>query len=441
MSETGLNKELLSEHKVTVAVITLTLFIIFAAAVSTIIIVIVIGPKPAASSDSTQYFNGSFRILNLNFTSDYKQTNSAAFKTLADQIKDLLSSTFQNSSLKNQFNMSQITSLRAGSVIPEFVLLFNNHENNSSSGLVQKIFKENLVTSKTIFDIDATSLQLTEISSTAAQSILSGSETVNIYTVSPTVQTSPQNYSVCGIGGPTKSSAKIVGGTNASPGAWPWQASLHLGGIHSCGASLISDTWLVTAAHCFDWNTDVNAWTVVLGSINLTSGSGLKLEKIIIYENYTSTTHANDIALIKLSTPVNFTQYIRPVCLPDKSNVFADNSSCYVTGWGLLKEEGIKAPPVLQQAEVKIISTGQCSSAAMYGSYIRPSMICAGYANGGIDTCQGDSGGPLVATQSDGSWYLTGIVSFGKGCAAANKPTVYSRVTYLRSWIMAVSGL
>ncbi|XP_063281410.1 transmembrane protease serine 11G-like [Pelobates fuscus] len=435
MPETDLNKDLLSEHKVTVAVISLTVFIIFAAAVSTIIIIIVNGAKPAASSDSTQYFNGSFRILNLNFTSDYKQSNSAAFKTLADQIKDLLSSTFKNSSLKNQFNMSQITSLRAGSVVPEFVLLFNNPENNSSSGLVQKIFKENLVASKTIFDIDATSLQLTEISSTAAQSIFySKPPTSCSYTTIFYILT------VCGIGGPTKSLAKIVGGTNASPGAWPWQASLHLGGIHSCGASLISDTWLVTAAHCFDWNTDVNAWTVVLGTINLTSGSGLKLEKIIIYENYTSTTHANDIALIKLSTPVNFTQYIRPVCLPDKSNIFADSSSCYVTGWGQLKEEGTFSS-VLQQAEVKIISTAQCSSAAMYGSYIGPSMICAGYVTGGIDTCQGDSGGPLVETQSDGSWYLTGIVSFGKGCAVANKPTVYSRVTYLRSWITAVSGL
>ncbi|KAM4807870.1 transmembrane protease serine 11C-like [Rhinophrynus dorsalis] len=242
----------------------------------------------------------------------------------------------------------------------------------------------------------------------------------------------------CGIGGPSQSN-RIVGGTDSVLGAWPWQASLRLNGNHKCGASLISDTWLVSAAHCFDLNKDVNLWTVVLGTIYTSSKSGLKLQKIIIFENYTSATHKNDISLLMLSTPLNFTKFIRPICLPETSDIFADDQSCYITGWGAVRQGG-GISSILQQAEVKIINTDQCSSSLMYGNLIDSSMICAGYVKGQIDSCQGDSGGPL-ATLKSGKWVLIGIVSYGYGCAEVNKPGVYSRVTYMRSWITKHSGL
>ncbi|XP_053317812.1 transmembrane protease serine 11C-like [Spea bombifrons] len=276
-----------------------------------------------------------------------------------------------------------------------------------------------------------------EISDLAAQNLLYAAPT--IITVDPTVQTSPLNFTGCGVGGPTLS-GKIVGGTAASLGAWPWQASLHVNGYHKCGASLISDSWLVAAAHCFNVFSNANQWTVVLGTIYSSSGTRLQVQEIIIHENYTMLTQRNDIALLKLSVPLNFTKYVRPVCLPETSDVFPDNSSCYVTGWGALKEGGGPSS-ILQQAEVKIISTAQCSSAEMYGNKIGPSMICAGYVEGTVDSCQGDSGGPLVAKQSSGTWVLAGIVSFGYGCALPNKPGVYARVSYLRNWITNNSGL
>lgn len=84
----------------------------------------------------------------------------------------------------------------------------------------------------------------------------------------------------------------------------------------------------------------MNAWTVILGTNQLTSGSGLSIKTIVIHENYTSGNIFNDIALIELSFPVYFTQYIQPVCLADTLTAVPDNSSCYVTGWGTLTDGG-----------------------------------------------------------------------------------------------------
>ncbi|XP_018408773.1 PREDICTED: transmembrane protease serine 11C-like [Nanorana parkeri] len=246
-------------------------------------------------------------------------------------------------------------------------------------------------------------------------------------------------YGECGIGGPTASS-RIVGGVPASSGSWPWQASLRLDGKHKCGATLISNIWLVSAAHCFELGKDVDRWTVVLGSISSTPGVGMKVQRIIAYDTFSVENQANDIALLQLSAPVSFKENVRTVCLPKASDNFADGSSCYVTGWGSQQYDGPMST-VLRQAEVKIINSNLCGSTEMYGSTMQPSMLCAGYVEGKIDACQGDSGGPLVSMQNTDKWFLVGIVSFGDECALEYKPGVYSRVTYLRNWITKMSGL
>ncbi|XP_075054438.1 transmembrane protease serine 11F [Mixophyes fleayi] len=344
------------------------------------------------------------------------QAVSLKGETPLTQVK----ATFENSELRDQYNKSEVVKLSQGSVIPEFVLFFKFDNNTMNKNIsVQKIFTENLNNSTgSHFDIDRSSLQVTEIPADLAQNLV---------------------YSGCGVGGPAGLS-RIVGGEAAALGAWPWQASLRLNGNHRCGASLISNTWLITAAHCIALNSALNSWTVVLGTNSLSSGSGLNLQNIIIHENYSSDTHINDIALLKLSNPLNFTKYIQPVCLPETSDHFPDNSSCYVTGWGTLTDGGSLAS-VLQQAKLKLINTTVCGRPEIYGYLILPSMICAGYLEGKIDSCQGDSGGPLVTLQSNNRWSLIGVVSFGYGCALQNKPGVYSSITYLRSWITQKSGM
>ncbi|XP_073457116.1 transmembrane protease serine 11D-like isoform X2 [Aquarana catesbeiana] len=467
-----------SKHRsIIIAVsIIIVLLIIIAAVVSAIVITVIQGTS-SKSGSSLVYYNGSFRVLNLNYTEDYKRSSSLEFQSMAVQIEGFIHSIFNYSELRSEYKKVQVVSLSPGSVIPGFVVTLNFDSLTSKNVSVQKIFSENMRNTSTVqFNIDKNSLQLTEITYDAAQNLVnsipsatylststqSSDQTLFVpsythfststqstgqsvlvpgYTnVRTTAQSTSQTVIDCGVGGPLIAS-KIVGGTDAALGTWPWQASLHLNGNHVCGASLISNTWLTTAAHCFKSNKDVNAWTVILGTNQLTSGSGLSIKTIVIHENYTSGNIFNDIALIELSFPVYFTQYIQPVCLADTLTAVPDNSSCYVTGWGTLTDGGASLPSILQQARLTIISTSLCSSSQMYGAIIKPSMICAGYIEGKVDSCQGDSGGPLVALQSNNRWSLIGIVSFGYGCAIANKPGVYTRVTYFRNWITQKSGI
>ncbi|XP_040183618.1 transmembrane protease serine 11F-like isoform X5 [Rana temporaria] len=410
-----------SKHRNIVIAVSIIIFllIIIAAVVSAIVISVIRGTS-SKSGSSLVYYSGSFRVLNLNYTEDYKRSSSLEFQSMAVQMEGFIYLIFNYSELRSEYKKVQVVSLSPGSVIPGFVVTLNFDSSMSKNVSVQGIFSESMRNTNTAqFNIDKNSLQLTEITYDVAQNLLNSN---------------------CGVGGPLIAS-KIVGGTDAALGTWPWQASLHLNGNHVCGASLISNTWLTTAAHCFKSNKDVNAWTVILGTNHLTSGSGLSIRTIVIHENYTSGIVFNDIALIELSSPVYFTQYIQPVCLADTLTAVPDNSSCYVTGWGTLTDGGGSLPSILQQAQLMIISTSLCSSSQMYGAIIKPSMICAGYIEGKIDSCQGDSGGPLVALQSNNRWSLIGIVSFGYGCAIANKPGVYTRVTYFRNWIAQKSGI
>ncbi|KAF3815612.1 hypothetical protein GH733_016885, partial [Mirounga leonina] len=90
--------------------------------------------------------------------------------------------------------------------------------------------------------------------------------------------------------------------------------------------------------------------------------------------------------------------------------------------------------PVLSHAAVPLISNKICNHRDVYGGIISPSMLCAGYLKGGVDSCQGDSGGPLVC-QERRVWKLVGATSFGIGCADVNKPGVYTRITSFLDWI------
>ncbi|XP_042627707.1 suppressor of tumorigenicity 14 protein homolog [Cyprinus carpio] len=240
---------------------------------------------------------------------------------------------------------------------------------------------------------------------------------------------------------------RIVGGQNADVGEWPWQVSLHFQTSgHVCGASIISNKWLLSAAHCFiqpDSAYKITSnWLTYSGlrDQNIQDGSVQKrtLKNIITHPNYDSMTNDYDISLLELSDPLNFTNTAHPICLPASTHVFSAGSACFVTGWGTLREGGSVAQ-ILQKAEVKVINDTVCNMVTE--GQVTSRMMCSGYLTGGVDACQGDSGGPLVCRSDVGKWFQAGIVSWGEGCARRNKPGVYTRVTKLREWIREITNI
>jgi len=223
---------------------------------------------------------------------------------------------------------------------------------------------------------------------------------------------------------------KIVGGEEATPHEFPWIVDMRRGG-HYCGGSIISEEWVMTAAHCS--TAAPSNYELVAGDhhIGQTEGTEQRRQvvRIIRHPRYGNTNiqYENDIALMKVDTPFQFNQYVQPAPIPDMT--FEPTERAVVAGWGALTEGG-GSPVVLYKVEVPVVSDTSCAGSYGAGS-IADSMICAG--EGGKDSCQGDSGGPMMC-ERNGVNYLCGIVSWGLGCARPGYPGVYTEVSYFDEW-------
>nr|XP_019961542.1 PREDICTED: serine protease 33-like [Paralichthys olivaceus] len=238
---------------------------------------------------------------------------------------------------------------------------------------------------------------------------------------------------------------RIVGGMDAEDGAWPWQVDVQKDKDgHICGGSIITESWILSAAHCFPNPLDVSSYIIYAGRYQLDGynqhESSHRIRQVVIPSGYSEPNNGRDVALVQLSSPVTWSDNIRPVCLPTSNTLFPSGMVCSVTGWGNIRDgvplSGVKT---LQEVQVPIISQRLCQT--MYQTNpsdqvdILSDMICAGYQEGGKDSCQGDSGGPLVCQMINGTWVQAGVVSFGLGCADRNQPGVYARLTSYSSFI------
>lgn len=243
-----------------------------------------------------------------------------------------------------------------------------------------------------------------------------------------------QSSSSCGVQAikPDESNLyRIVGGQVVIPNSWPWQVALKKGGFF-CGGSLINSQWILTAAHC---QTSVNGLVIHLGDHNVDiDGSGetrIPASRWISHPQYNDNEITNDVALIKLSQPVTFSNTISPVCLPGGRSS-AIGSRGFTTGWGIINADGSGSTSTfLRQVGIPVNDPSVCN----YQGFPPATQICAGVrsTSGPRDSCQGDSGGPFVQKDSStGQWYVAGIVSYGVGCGGRG---AYTRVSAYESWI------
>ncbi|XP_075028794.1 transmembrane protease serine 4 [Calonectris borealis] len=227
---------------------------------------------------------------------------------------------------------------------------------------------------------------------------------------------------------------RVLGGRPAAIEAWPWQVSLQYRKEHICGGSIIDPSWVLTAAHCFKNNPVIQSWRVKAGSDLLLGTATLTVEKVFLAGVTPTSPKDNDIALVKLRSPLRVSESSKPICLPYFDEELVPGTSLWVIGWGYTQEHG-KLSETLQQAEVKLIDKESCNLAAYHGE-VTEKMLCAGLPQGGVDTCQGDSGGPLL--YSGRHWQVVGIVSWGQGCGTPSTPGVYTSVRAYLNWIYTV---
>ncbi|MER7107290.1 S1 family peptidase [Streptomyces sp. NPDC000229] len=230
---------------------------------------------------------------------------------------------------------------------------------------------------------------------------------------------------------PTTASAApqpVVGGTQAAQGEFPWMVRLSMG----CGGSLLTQQIVLTAAHCVSGSGNNTSITATAGVVDLQSSSAIKVRSTKVLQAPGYNGKGKDWALIKLAQPINLPT------LNIATNTAYNSGTFTVAGWGATREGGGQQR-YMRKATVPFVSDASCQQS--YGSDLVPAEeICAGYAQGGVDTCQGDSGGPMFRRDNAGAWIQVGIVSWGQGCARPDYPGVYTEVSTFASAIKSAAA-
>ncbi|XP_066975657.1 LOW QUALITY PROTEIN: serine protease filzig-like [Macrobrachium rosenbergii] len=257
--------------------------------------------------------------------------------------------------------------------------------------------------------------------------------------------------SASGLLGRVKTAHFVQGDTEF--GEYPWQGAVlkreNADNLYVCGATLIDDRHVLTAAHCVDGlhpsilNIRLGEWDVS-GQTEFYKHVEMRASGVYIHPDFYAGNLNNDIAVIRMEHPVDFSTnpHITPVCLPEKFAEFT-YQRCHATGWGkdAFGSDG-KFSQVLKEIEVPIIDDQQCQqmlrNTRLGAAFtLHEGNFCAGGENG-KDTCKGDGGGPLVCSTT-GGMQLAGLVSWGIGCGSPGVPGVYVKVSNYVDWIKSIT--
>ncbi|XP_050667832.1 venom serine protease 34-like isoform X2 [Leptidea sinapis] len=249
-------------------------------------------------------------------------------------------------------------------------------------------------------------------------------------------RSSTPNTCSCGI----RKMRRIVGGTDASPNEFPMMAGLvEYEGQASiiCGGVIISNRYVLTAAHCL-LDRNYNNLAIIVGEHDTSTGAetpgtrAYRLSQFLPHPMFNKNTYDYDIAILKTAQQMEFNEYVSAACLPFKfANYDFANQKVIILGWGTLFIGGPR-PNVLQKVEVNVISQPSCQRSVRT---LTSRQMCT--FTPGKDACQYDSGGPLLYTDPQtGLLFSTGLVSFGQSCASADQPGVNTRITNLLNWIV-----
>ncbi|XP_068172819.1 coagulation factor X [Antennarius striatus] len=228
---------------------------------------------------------------------------------------------------------------------------------------------------------------------------------------------------------------RVVGGSLERQGGSPWQVLVRRAdGYGFCGGTLVSDQWVVSAAHCFQETAD----HVTIGDWDKRRPDPgeqvIPVQQVFVHPHFHSFTFDSDLALLFLARPVVRGPTAAPACLPDphlSKYLLQDGNRGQVTGWGVTHYLG-RSSRFLRKVALPVVSFRHCTASTE--QVITDNMFCAGYLDASMDACSGDSGGPFVVNYR-GTWFLTGVVSWGEKCAAKGKYGVYTRLGNFLSWI------
>jgi len=266
-----------------------------------------------------------------------------------------------------------------------------------------------------------------------------------------------------GFPGASAKNHKIVGGTVTDEGTYPWQVRLSLDGMYQCGGSIIHDNWVMTAAHCCD---GISEFDIFVGDWDQWSNGdrgefSVQADAAFMHPSYPGSNGiANDVCLLKVPSleqaapdscrdATGKNTCFAAVCLPAKD--FEHGEACWVSGWGTTTEGGGgSVSQEMKSVGVNLFSYDYCNSHVsdqFKGATVEGLEICAGtpdkngdgLTDNGSDSCQGDSGGPLTCLR-DGQPVLTGVVSWGYGCANTGLPGVYANTFAYMDWIETTTG-